>query len=589
MRASVLHIKSSTFVRERLKNEVEVDHVTRRFNASSAGLKSSWGCTFAETTFYAISRSNWSPESAEVDALLMRLVRMVPGFLRGTGLQLMQFNNPLSTKEMKTKNMTTLHLRKSIGRSPLRLGFLFIPLALTWFALSPTGRAQDASETDANGNSAMEGSGALSSLTIGSDNTGLGVEALHNNTSGGANTATGQAALFSNTFGGGNTANGAEALLNNTTANDNTATGFEALLSNTTAGQNVAIGSGALQIQSFSNVGVAWSSSNVAVGYQALNSNQPTSTSNGINNTAVGTSALQANTTGADNTANGNNALSSNTTGNQNTATGELALANNTTGGLNTADGDGALFSNTTGFFNTATGPSALQSNTTGNENIALGFFAGGNLTTGSNNIDIFDPGVAGEANTIRIGTQGTQTKAFVAGVSGVALKGAPVEVNSSGQLGVKPSSARFKEAIKPMDKASEAILALKPVTFRYKKDIDPDGIPEFGLVAEDVEKVNPNLVARDAKGKIYTVRYEAVNAMLLNEFLKEHRKVEEQETAITRLNSTVAKQEVTIAQQQKGMEVLAATLKEQASQIQKVSAQVELSKTATQMAVNNQ
>jgi uncharacterized coiled-coil protein SlyX len=139
------------------------------------------------------------------------------------------------------------------------------------------------------------------------------------------------------------------------------------------------------------------------------------------------------------------------------------------------------------------------------------------------------------------------------------------------------------------MDKTSEAILALKPVTFHYKKELDPEGIPQFGLVAEQVEKVNPDLVARDADGKIYTVRYEAVNAMLLNEFLKEHKKVEEQETAITRLNSTVAKQEATAAQQQTEIKTLTASLKEQASQIQKVSAQVELNKPAAQMAVNNQ
>ena len=154
--------------------------------------------------------------------------------------------------------------------------------------------------------------------------------------------------------------------------------------------------------------------------------------------------------------------------------------------------------------------------------------------------------------------------------------------VGSNGQLGTVVSSARFKDSIKPMDKASEAILALKPVTFHYKQELDPEGVPQFGLVAEDVEKVNPALVARDADGKVYTVRYDAVNAMLLNEFLKAHRKVEEQEATITQLKSTVA-------QQQKGMEVFAATLKEQASQIQKVSAQVELNKPATRTVFNNQ
>jgi len=159
---------------------------------------------------------------------------------------------------------------------------------------------------------------------------------------------------------------------------------------------------------------------------------------------------------------------------------------------------------------------------------------------------------------------------------------GVGVIVDSSGHLGTVVSSARFKEQIKPMDKASEAIHALKPVTFRYKQELDPDGIPQFGLVAEDVEKVNPDLVARDDQGKIYTVRYEAVNAMLLNEFLKEHRTVQE-------LKSIVAKQEAIIAQQQKGMEAVTARLEEQDSKIQKVSAQVELTKPAPRTVSNNQ
>jgi hypothetical protein len=196
-----------------------------------------------------------------------------------------------------------------------------------------------------------------------------------------------------------------------------------------------------------------------------------------------------------------------------------------------------------------------------------LGLGAGGNLTTGSNNIDIGALGVAAEVNTIRIGKQGTQMAIFVAGISGkTASGGIPVIVNANGKLGTTASSARFKDQIKPMDKASEAIHALKPVTFRYKQEFDPDGIPQFGLVAEDVEKVNPDLVARDDQGKVYTVRYEAVNAMLLNEFLKEHRKNEEQ---------------------QKQINVLTAQLKEQAAQIQKVTARLEASQPAPQV-VNN-
>src|SRR5712692_6484014 len=142
------------------------------------------------------------------------------------------------------------------------------------------------------------------------------------------------------------------------------------------------------------------------------------------------------------------------------------------------------------------------------------------------------------------------------------------------------------------MDKASEAILALKPVSFRYKHELDPKGIPQFGLIAEQVAKVNPDLVARDADGKVYTVRYDAVNAMLLNEFLKEHRKVEEQEAMISQLKSTVAQQQKesrsTAAQQQNEIKALAATVKEEAAQIQKVSAEVEASRGAQQTVVSN-
>jgi uncharacterized coiled-coil protein SlyX len=155
--------------------------------------------------------------------------------------------------------------------------------------------------------------------------------------------------------------------------------------------------------------------------------------------------------------------------------------------------------------------------------------------------------------------------------------------------MGTVGSSSRFKKDIKPMSQASEAILALKPVTFRYKKEIDPAGRAQFGLVAEEVDKVSSDLVVRDNEGKVYSVRYEAVNAMLLNEFLKEHRKSEKQETSIEQLKSTVAKQQVTIARQQKGMETVMSRLNEQAAQIQKISAQLELSKAAPQTVLNNQ
>ena len=343
-----------------------------------------------------------------------------------------------------------------------------------------------------------------------------------------------------------NTALGSNALSVNTTGSENTANGFQALLRNTVGNFNTAIGWAAL-----------------------------TANTSGNNNTATGTGAMQFNTTGTENTAAGVDALFSNTGGENNTANGAFALAANTTGDDNTATGEESLEANTTGHDNTAAGTLALASNITGSSNIAIGSSAGLNLTTGNNNIDIGNIGVAGESNTIRIGTQGTQTKTFVAGVSVTAVTGSAVKVSSNGQLGVTLSSERFKEAIQPMDKTSEAILALHPVTFRYKKEIDPDGASQFGLVAEEVEKVNPDLVARDERGKPYTVRYEAVNAMLLNEFLKEHRKNDEQGA--------------TIVQQQKEIDAFKAELKEQRSLIHKVSAQLEANRPARQTVVGNQ
>jgi hypothetical protein len=313
---------------------------------------------------------------------------------------------------------------------------------------------------------------------------------------------------------------------------------------------------------------------NTALGFKALNSD-----TTGQLNTATGRNALLNNTTGDNNTADGSGALSGNTTGNFNTATGRLALLSNTTGSGNTAIGFFSLGNNTTAERNTANGVAALFNNTTGENNIALGFGAGDNVTTGDNNIDIGNLGVATESNTIRIGEQVTvtdpntgdtmpaHTRTFIAGISGAAVAGAAVKVNANGQLGVAPSSERFKAEIKPMDKASEAILALKPVTFRYKKELDPKGIAQFGLVAEQVAKVNPALVDRDGKGEIYTVRYEAVNAMLLNEFLKEHHQVQDLKAIV--------------GEQQKQIKALAAGL-------QKVSAQVEMSRPAPQVVLSS-
>ena len=302
---------------------------------------------------------------------------------------------------------------------------------------------------------------------------------------------------------------------------------------------------------------------NTAVGSNALSNN-----TTGRNNTAEGDVALENNTTGIDNTAIGVFALTDNTIGNSNTAIGFFALSSNTTGNSNTATGVQALINNSTGSNNTANGFEALFRNTTGNSNIAVGVNAGSNLTIGNNNIHIGNVGVAGEANTIRVGMQGTQTRTFIAGISGVAVAGSTVVVNANGQLGIAASSERFKDEIKPMDRASEAILALQPVTFYYKKEIDPTRTSQFGLVAEDVEKVNPALVMRDEQGKPYGVRYDKVNAMLLNEFLKEHRRVETQ-------SREILEQQTMITELKKGMATVVAQLKEQSAQIQTVNAQL--------------
>jgi trimeric autotransporter adhesin len=315
-------------------------------------------------------------------------------------------------------------------------------------------------------------------------------------------------------------------------SNDNAFLGAYTLFHNTTGNFDTAIGSNAL----FNNT-------------------------IGRDNTATGSGALYGNQTGKYNTAIGSTALFANVDGNDNTAAGALALFANV-GNDNTATGSAALNGNLAGSHNTANGSRALRFNTTGSDNIALGDQAGEDLTTGDHNIDIGNRGVAAEAGTIRIGRVGTQTATFIAGINGAIVPtGVAVIVDSDGHLGTAISSARFKDNIQPMDKASEAILALQPVTFRYKKELDPNGIPQFGLVAEQVEKVNPDLVAHDGHGKAYTVRYEAVNAMLLNEFLKEHQTVQELKKQVAELSAD----------------------------LQKVSAQLTARKSSPQIALNSQ
>ena len=300
----------------------------------------------------------------------------------------------------------------------------------------------------------------------------------------------------------------------------------------------------------------------------------------GTDNTALGLNALLSDTTGYFNTAVGSQALLSNTTGGNNIAIGAQALFSNQTAYSNVAIGYQALYINLEGSNNTAIGTEALAGNF-GDNNIGIGAFAGQFIEGGSNNIEIGAMGKPSDHGDIRIGTKGLHNTVHIAGIYGRTVpQGVAVVTDNLGHLGTVTSSARYKEAIKPMDKASETILALKPVTFRYKHEVDPDGIPQFGLVAEQVEKVDPVLVARDEQGKPYTVRYEAVNAMLLNEFLKEHGKVEA-------LQATVAQQQSINAEQQKQIEALTASLKEQGSQIQKVSARTEMTRPAPKVVVN--
>ena len=337
----------------------------------------------------------------------------------------------------------------------------------------------------------------------------------------GFTTAEGCDALKLLTTGQGNTGVGWRSLYSNSTGNFNTAVGLGTLILNNTGDENTAVGAGALLF----NIG-------------------------GTFNVAVGTAALNANDNGSANTAVGFHALLSNAMSNFNTAIGNTAMESNASGFENTAVGNGTLRSNTTGGQNTAIGEFALQANTTGGDNIALGFDAGLSVIT-ANDVICIGHGGANVSNTTWIGN--------VYGVTTQSGTTAPVVISNNGQLGTVASSERFKKDIVTMEKASEAILSLRPVTFHYKADAK--NTPQFGLIAEEVAKLNPALVLPDKEGKPYTVRYDAVNAMLLNEFLKEHQTVQE-------LKKQIA--ELTVG-------------------LQKVSAQIELNKSAPRTVLNDQ
>ena len=456
---------------------------------------------------------------------------------------------------MKTK---TSPRTNSINRSPLLRAFFLITLLLGCFALLPKAQAVGPDTEGAiPGSNNGEGIGVLVSCTAGVWNTGTGSEALNHLTAGNQNTATGLRALFSDTNGGFNTATGVYSLFSNTTGFFNSATGAYALTNNT----------------------------------------------EGLGNTANGYSALYFNTAGDINTATGYAALYRNTTGSGNTANGYLTLYYNTEGIGNTANGFQALYHNTEGDYNTANGIAALGFNTTGEGNTALGFSAGLNITgdgnvcigadtcsntTTASNVVCVGSDAAGEnfSNRAYIPNVGVFAQSPAAGIEFVTVR------LSDGKLGHDASSRRYKEDIKPMGYASELIYKLKPVTYRFKEqDVDPKKGPQpqnldYGLVAEDVAEIDPKLAVRNGNGEIESLRYKAIYNMMLNEFLKEHRKVEAQQATITQLKSTVAQQkkdfQATVAQ-------LTARLDEQAAQIQRVSAQLEASKPAPQIVLNNQ
>jgi hypothetical protein len=257
---------------------------------------------------------------------------------------------------------------------------------------------------------------------------------------------------------------------------------------------------------------------NSAFGVGALRANE-----DGTGNTASGAAALNGNLSGSYNTAVGSAALLYNTTGSSNTASGRSALHNNVSGIDNTAVGYQALYANTTANYTTGIGYEALYNSQSGLANIGVGPFAGKNIIQGELNIDIGSWGAADESNTIRIGISPYHAHTYIAGIySTTGLSGLPVIVTSSGQLGVDPvSSERFKTGIATMGSATANLSQLRPVTFKLKSDAQ--GMVHYGLIAEEVAKVYPELTIRDQEGRIDGVHYDELAPMLLNEMQKEH------------------------------------------------------------------
>lgn len=424
--------------------------------------------------------------------------------------------------------------------------FAIVLLALTCVGVSPDIQAVNPPPDGGYpGYTTAEGTNALQSLTTGEANTALGWYALFTNSQANLNTAVGAGALVLNNAEE-NTATGALALFLNTTGTSNTASGAAALLYNDTGVENTAVGALALEQNTTGSY-------NTAAGVLALTSN------NADSNSAFGWGALHANTDGTYNTATGTNALGGNTDGRYNTANGYHAL----------------YISN--GNDNTAVGNEALVANTTGGGNTAIGHEAGADLT-GNDNVCIGSAvfGLPGDNSVTRIKNIGSTPQG-----SGIFVT---VESVGGDKLGYQSSSRRYKEEIKPMDTESESLFALTPVSFRYKKEMDPQGSRQYGLIAEDVAKVNPDLVINDENGNPATLRFLSIQGMMLNEFLKEHRKVEQQQATIAELKKEL---QAVSARQQAAIEMMTAQLNEQATQIRKVTARIEVKRSATNLAVN--
>jgi len=373
--------------------------------------------------------------------------------------------------------------------------WVFAPPSQAQFAQAPV--YEDTTSSTAAGQLALtteigaENAQGCGSFDCGADNTAFGGSALQPNQDGSDNSAFGYGGLGSNVHGNGNSAFGSYSLESNTGTNYNSAFGFLTLTLNTASG-----------------------------------------------NTAVGAEALYASTSGNYNTAIGYGALSGNSNGTENSALGADALNGNTNGNFNVAAGASALLKNTTGNANLAFGLQALYSNTTGSNNIGVGYAGGYSLTTGSNNIDIGNVGVRGESGAIRIGTTSKQTSAYIAGIYGKPVTGSAVMISSTGQLGVVTSSERFKTAVEPMGSRSAKLAQLRPVSFHLKSD--PQGALQYGLIAEEVARVYPELVIRSEHGRIDGVRYDELAPMLLNEM---NLKLKEQDEKLRAQNEALTAQ----------------------------------------------